>query len=322
MQNATPTVVSLVIERDGAVLLGRRSSSKDHAPGKWETISGRVEENETLAEAAQREALEETGLVVEVLEQLDSFMFRRGADTVETHGVTFHCRVRSGSERLSEEHDRFTWATLEQAKGYELPEGLLQCIEAVLKRRGMNAHPFFTVAYLGISSAQMQWIQEFRQQHDPHFTVAEPHFTLVFGVRDVEELVYLEHVEAIAMASRPIHFRCTYAMLGADDIDDTAYVFLVPNEGNAEVSLLHDRLYTGLLQPFHRLEFPYIPHVTIASTIDFRLAKRLCDGLNHAGVCVEGSLSSISVGVLKDGHLQTLRSFALAAQLKDPTRLR
>ena len=139
MENSMVTVVSLVIERDGAVLLGRRNSTKDHAPGEWETISGRVEANETLVEAAQREALEETGLVVEVLKQLATFKFRRGADTTETHGVTFHCRAREGSERLSEEHDRFIWATLNQAKGYGLPEGLLQCIEAVLKRQTHDA---------------------------------------------------------------------------------------------------------------------------------------------------------------------------------------
>lgn len=177
----------------------------------------------------------------------------------------------------------------------------------------MNAHPFYTVAYLGIPEMQMRWIQDFRQKHDPHFTVVEPHFTLVFGVRDVEESVYLDHIASVAKSAKPIRVRCTYAMLGADDIDDTAYVFLVPNEGNAEVSLLHDQLYNGLLQPYHRLEFPYIPHVTIASTKDFKSAKRLCDDLNREGVHIEGSLASLSVGMLKDGKLQTLRSFALAA---------
>jgi 8-oxo-dGTP diphosphatase len=104
---ANPTVVSLVIERDGVVFLGRRSSTKDHAPGQWETISGRVEPEETLSEAARREAFEETGLVVEVLGQLDSFKFRRGADAEETFGVTFHCRARDERVRLSEEHDQF-----------------------------------------------------------------------------------------------------------------------------------------------------------------------------------------------------------------------
>lgn len=127
------TVVSLVIERDGVVLLGRRSSTKDHAPGEWETISGRVEPNETLAEAARREALEETGLVVDVVCQLDSFRFKRGVNLEDTTGVTFHCRVREGRERLSGEHDQFVWVTREQARRYGLPEGLVRCIEAVLK---------------------------------------------------------------------------------------------------------------------------------------------------------------------------------------------
>ena len=133
------TVVSLVIERDGTVLLGRRSATRDHAPGEWETISGRVEPNETLTEAVRREALEETGLAVDVLEQVDSFRFKRGADAADTIGVTFHCRVREGCERLSDEHDQFAWATLEQARGYGLPEGLVRCIEMVLKRSTHDA---------------------------------------------------------------------------------------------------------------------------------------------------------------------------------------
>jgi 2'-5' RNA ligase len=183
--------------------------------------------------------------------------------------------------------------------------GAAQCSEP------MNAHPFYTVAYLDIPPAQRQWIQAFRQRHDPHFHAVEPHFTLVFGIRDVEPQCYLDHIASVAKATQPIRFRCLYAMLGADDVDDMAYVFLVPNEGNAEVSLLHDRLYSGLLQPFHRLAFPYIPHITIASMKSFEVAKQLCDELNLEGVCVEGALTALSASVLKDGKLQTLRSFAL-----------
>jgi hypothetical protein len=78
-------------------------------------------------------------LVVEVLEQLDSFRFKRGTESEETLGVTFHCRVREGRERLSAEHDQFVWATFEQAKGYGLPAGLLQCIETVLNGRTRDA---------------------------------------------------------------------------------------------------------------------------------------------------------------------------------------
>lgn len=177
----------------------------------------------------------------------------------------------------------------------------------------MSEYPLYTIATLDISDGQMSWIQAFRAQHDPHFTVVEPHFTMVFGVRGVEASVYCQHVEAVAKAARPIPFRCGYAMLGADDVDDTAYVFLVPNDGNAEVSLLHDALYRGLLEPYLRLEFPYIPHVTLASTKDFARAKQLCDALNEEGVLVQGLLTSLTVGELKEGRLQPLRRFELGA---------
>ncbi len=130
---AVPTVVSLLIERKGTVLLGRRSRKKDHAPGAWESISGRVEPGETPMEAARREVLEETGLVVDVLRQIDTFTFERGANREPTTGATFHCLVSEGRERLSDEHDEFTWVTLEQARTFDLPEGLVNCIAKVLK---------------------------------------------------------------------------------------------------------------------------------------------------------------------------------------------
>lgn len=130
---AAPTVVSLLIERKGTVLLGRRNRNKDHAPGAWESISGRVEPGETLLEAARREAMEETGLVVDVLRQIDSFTFERGANREPTAGATIHCLVSEGRERLSDEHDEFAWVTLEQARTFDLPEGLVNCIAKVLQ---------------------------------------------------------------------------------------------------------------------------------------------------------------------------------------------
>ncbi|TDM09245.1 MAG: hypothetical protein C4K60_08075 [Ideonella sp. MAG2] len=183
----------------------------------------------------------------------------------------------------------------------------------------LPASPLYTIATLDIPAEQARWIQNFRQAHDPHFKVVEPHFTLVFGIRDLAASVVLAHVAKVVAITQPIRFRCAYAMLGADDIDDTAYVFLVPNEGNAEVSLLHDALYTGELAPFLRLEFPYIPHITMAASQDFRQAKRLCDQLNQEGVEVSGLLNALTVGVLRDGRFEALRRFELGAALQAGT---
>jgi hypothetical protein len=175
------------------------------------------------------------------------------------------------------------------------------------------AMPLYTVGYLEIPAVQMQWLQAFRQQHDPHYRAVDPHFTMVFGVSDLDEATYLSHIEAVAAASSSIRFSCRYAMLGADDIDDTAYVFLVPDEGNARISLLHDELYRGALAPYHRLEFPYIPHVTIASMKDFKQAKLMCDELNRSGVFIQGRIASLTTGALRDGVLHTLKTFPLLA---------
>jgi len=177
----------------------------------------------------------------------------------------------------------------------------------------MSSHPLYTVAYLEVPENQMNWIQEFRREHDPHYAVVDPHFTLVFGVRDVQQAAYLDHIATVARSTRPLTFHCKYAMLGADDIDDTAYVFLVPDDGNADISMLHDKLYRGLLEPFHRLEFPYIPHITLASMKDFKRAKRLCDDLNGRGVHVQGRIVSITTGAIRDGKLRHVQAFELAA---------
>ena len=128
-------VVSLVIEHEGAVLLARRSPEKDHAPGAWEAISGRVEAGEKPPDAAQREGFEETGLHIDVLAPVDTFHFLRGAEREEAIGITFHCRAHDRRVRLSKEHTEFAWATLEQARRYDLSRGLLRCIGQVLGRR-------------------------------------------------------------------------------------------------------------------------------------------------------------------------------------------
>ena len=100
-------------------------------------------------------------------------------------------------------------------------------------------------------------------------------------------------------------------MLGNDDETDIAYVFLVPDQGNAEISLLHDRLYTGILRPYLRLDLPCVPHITIGTTPSRNEAKQLCDELNQDGVLVEGSLTKLTVGFVDGGKFQNISAHAL-----------
>jgi 8-oxo-dGTP pyrophosphatase MutT (NUDIX family) len=101
--------VFLVIEHSGAVPLVRRSPSKDHAPGEWESVSGRVDTGEAPATAAQREALEETGLSVKVLEPLDTFHFYRGAAREEAIGIALRFVCAPFIGELSAGHHATEW---------------------------------------------------------------------------------------------------------------------------------------------------------------------------------------------------------------------
>ena len=132
-------VVSLIIEQNGLVLLVRRSVSAEHAPGEWESVSGRVESGESPRVAARREALEETGLDVEVLDLLDTFHFYRGPGREEAIGLSFRCRVKGGELRLSAEHTASVWVTKDETGTYALPQGLLRCIGMVLDGSGVRS---------------------------------------------------------------------------------------------------------------------------------------------------------------------------------------
>lgn len=165
----------------------------------------------------------------------------------------------------------------------------------------------FTVSYPEISVESAALINAFRQSHDARDRdMVEAHFTMVFGCAAIDLNDYTNHVANVAASSKSITFSCKYAMLGADDEDDTAYVFLVPDQGYAEVSLLHDRLYTGSLQSYLRLDLPYVPHITIGTLSSRTEAKALCDELNHQGLCIDGHLKKLAVGTIEGGKFNNL----------------
>ena len=170
----------------------------------------------------------------------------------------------------------------------------------------------YTVSYPDVSPEASTFIEAFRREHDlPYRDVVAAHFTMVFGCKTLELSEYTNHIARVARESEPVRFACRYAMLGTDDFDDSAYVFLVPDEGYSGILLLHDHLYTGPLQPFLRLDIPFIPHITIGTLKDRAAAKALCDELNRGGVRIEGALHAVTIGALEDGKLKNLSTHAL-----------
>lgn len=170
----------------------------------------------------------------------------------------------------------------------------------------------YTLGFPQLAPADRRMIEDFRKAHDPPYRdVVQAHVTLVFGIEDVDPAAYIAHIRAVTQTANPIDFVCRYAMLGSDHASDDAYVFLVPDEGFSAISLLHDRLYTGLLAPKLRLDLPFIPHITLGTLADRQATKALCDGLNEKGVHVAGRLTDLSVCALRDGKIAKLEKLGL-----------
>jgi 2'-5' RNA ligase len=170
----------------------------------------------------------------------------------------------------------------------------------------------YTIAYPTCAPQDMQAIETWRAANDPTgHALVRPHFTLVFASNAVDEATYIAHVAAVAARTAPIAFHCRYAMLGADAHSPRAHAYLVPDEGYAALSLLHDALYTGALADALRLDLPYTPHITVGTFESAPLARAWCAARNRAGVSVPGQVAALWVGQVVDGRFEHRGQFDL-----------
>lgn len=94
---------AVLVEQDGKVLLTRRINDPHH--GQWSLPAGFVDAHEDPAEAAARECLEETGLLVRITGLLDVISGREhehGADFV----IVYRAEVTGGSLQPGDDADR------------------------------------------------------------------------------------------------------------------------------------------------------------------------------------------------------------------------
>lgn len=101
-------VKGIIRNKEGKILVVKRSDGDDHLPGVWETPGGGIDEEETPSKALEREVSEETGLAIVVKEPFNVFTFRRD-DGEFRIGVTFLCDHVSGDVKLSHEHSDYQW---------------------------------------------------------------------------------------------------------------------------------------------------------------------------------------------------------------------
>jgi 2'-5' RNA ligase len=122
--------------------------------------------------------------------------------------------------------------------------------------RGPHQLIFAVVHYPNLD---IQRINQFRRRYDPQVDLIEPHITLMFPVPEsIGETNLVNHLETILRGRQafPIHLQ------GLQRSGDN-YLFLMIQEGKADIIGLHDEIYTCVLANYRKEELPYLPHLTL-----------------------------------------------------------
>ncbi|HEY5923397.1 MAG TPA: NUDIX hydrolase [Kofleriaceae bacterium] len=127
----TPIVAvgAFVFDREGRVLLVERA--QEPGKGQWTVPGGRLERNETLAQAVAREVREETGLIVEV--GALACVVERMGDDFHFVILDYHARVIGGTLAPASDVSNAKFVTDQEAARLPLTDGLATLVERARK---------------------------------------------------------------------------------------------------------------------------------------------------------------------------------------------
>jgi len=136
-------VATGIIVKDGKYLICKRSDQEKAFPGKWTVPGGKLETSDYSSrlpdtsagqwyniceDIVRRETLEEVGLTIKNLQYVTSLVFIR-PDNIPTLVISLSADYDSGEVSLCEDLTEFAWVSLEEAKNYDLIDGIFEEIE-------------------------------------------------------------------------------------------------------------------------------------------------------------------------------------------------
>lgn len=141
--------------------------------------------------------------------------------------------------------------------------------------------------------ADTTWLTDMRSRRTHNH--GPPYFTLVFQGAAFEPKDFAAAVRARAAGAQRIRFRLRSALVVPESTVKRFHVFLIPDEGFGDILRLHDRLHAGPLEACLRPDIPYLPHITVATTADYALARKIAAGVNAESFDIAGSIEALQV---------------------------
>ena len=139
-------VATGIIIKDGKYLITKRADWEKAFPGKYTVPGGKLDIKDyidkpkdtkehwynILEVLLKREVKEETGLEIDNLKYLTSMTFIR-PDNIPVLVVSLYADYLSGEVNLSNDMTAHAWVSLEEAKNYDLIEGIYEELEMLDK---------------------------------------------------------------------------------------------------------------------------------------------------------------------------------------------
>ena len=147
-------VVTCIIVKDGKFLITKRSPNEKAFPNQWTVPGGKLEVSDyqsrpkdtsehwynVLETLTKREVFEETGLKIKNIGYVTSLVYVR-SDGIPTLVVSLFADYDSGEIKLDTSLTDSAWVTLEEARKYELIEGIyeeLEMLDKIQKGNGIG----------------------------------------------------------------------------------------------------------------------------------------------------------------------------------------
>ena len=143
LNKAHYVVATGILVKDGKYLIAKRSEREKAFPGKWTVPGGKLEMNDykdktpdttsgqwynICEEIVKREMMEEVGLLIKNMKYLVSLTFIR-PDGIPTLVISLSGDYAGGEVKLCPDLTDYAWVTLEEAKNYDLIDGIYVEIE-------------------------------------------------------------------------------------------------------------------------------------------------------------------------------------------------
>jgi len=138
---------TVILVKDGKFLIARRAEWEKAFPGKWTVPGGKLEvldyalrEKDTsvhwynvLEDLSKREVMEEVGLEIKNLNYVTSLVYIR-SDNIPSLIISLWAEPVGEAIKLCLALSEYRWVSLEEAKNYEMIEGIYEELEILDKK--------------------------------------------------------------------------------------------------------------------------------------------------------------------------------------------